>query len=110
MNLFDWRTWPAGAWLAWSLLVGFGGALFLCWAWLTKRRRFGFLLAVGLAGALAGCGTCHDGYNHHWLLGVPVDSDYSPCKMGCCKTVNPKNCGCSNACPCWAKHSAPNGG
>jgi hypothetical protein len=112
MNLLDWRSWHFPWWVA-AVYIVCCVVLYAAYFYLLKKRGgpwVKLLLVAALAGILSGCGTCHDGYNHHWILGVPVDSEYSPCHLGCCKEHNPKNCGCTKSCPCWDKHAAPQNG
>lgn len=58
--------------------------------------------------AAVGCGgPCHDLVEHKYILGVPVTDVYYECAKGCCKQPpkNPRDCSCSDKCPCWPRHA-----
>lgn len=67
-----------------------------------------FAVAALLALALAGCAShCSDGSSGMGFGLGPVSMSsnrYNPCHDECMDPVEPKPCGCSRACPCWAKH------
>lgn len=66
------------------------------------------LATLALLLAVVGCGgPCHDLVETKYIVGVPVGDMYYECMKGCCKEApkTPRECSCSNHCPCWGRHT-----
>lgn len=65
------------------------------------------VVTLALLAPAACSSTCRDGSSGTGIGIGPVSyssSGYKACKDECCQPVDPKECRCSNACPCWRKH------